>query len=245
MLTYKCPDNNMTTQNINTRIQTYLVRADLDRYLPHTPVIAKAIQGIMGAMGVLPADFALDTLYTYPVPVQSEDGSCSLIDELSPTPYDLSAILAGRKDATTRKLLLLNQVAEHATQMSGADWLGIYQARQNHKDEPVLVKLAYRGRPSRAEFPLTSDFAKSSTNSTVGLEGSARVIDDVAAYVAEGGGFYVCDDAVQSEACIPLFDEAGKIIGIIDAEAAPTQFFNAERMSTLVAVALVVPALLP
>ena len=235
----------MTTQDMNTRIQTYIVRADLDRYLPHTPVVAKIIHGIMGAMGVLPSDFNLDTLYRYPVPMQSDDGSCSLIDELSPMPYDLAEILGGRHEATTRKLLLLNQVVEHVTQMSGADWLGIYQSRTNHAGQRVLVKLAYRGRASRAEFPLTADFAKGSTNSTVGLEGSARVIDDVAAYVAEGSGFYVCDDAVQSEACIPLFDEAGSIVGIIDAEAEPTQFFNHERMATLIAAALVVPALLP
>jgi putative methionine-R-sulfoxide reductase with GAF domain len=109
----------------------------------------------------------------------------------------------------------------------------------------VLVKLAYRGRPSRAEFPLNAEFAKGSTNSTVGLEGSARVIDDVAAYQAEGGGFYVCDDQVQSEACLPLFDEAGVIIGIIDAEAQPKNFFNAERIAVLSALAMVTPALLP
>jgi len=235
----------MSTQSTHTRIQTYLVRADLDRYLPQTPIIADAIHNIMAAMGVLPKDFNLDTLYGYPVPQQSEDGTCSLIDDLSPTPYDLTGILTGRNDATTRKLLLLNQVVEHATQMTGADWLGIYQARSNQKGEPVLVKLAYRGRASRAEFPLTSEFAKSSTNSTVGLEGSARIIDDVAAYVGEGGGFYVCDDQVQSEACIPLFDEAGKIVGIIDAEATPTKFFVDERIATLVAAALVAPALLP
>jgi L-methionine (R)-S-oxide reductase len=235
----------MNMQNSHTRIQTYLVRADLDRYLVQTPVIAKAIHGIMSAMGDVPPDFNLGTLYSYSVPMLSDDGSCSLIEELSPTPYDLSAILGGRSEASTRKLLLLNQVVEHVTQMSGADWLGVYQSRTNSSGAPVLVKLAYRGRASRAEFPLNTEFAKGSTNSTVGLEGSARVIDDVAAYTAEGGGFYVCDDKVQSEACIPLFDEAGKIIGIIDAEAEPKDFFNAERMATLVALALVVPALLP
>ena len=41
---------------------------------------------------------------------------------------------------------------------------------------PVLVKLAYVGRPSRAEFPLTKEFAEKSTNSTVGLTGRATVI---------------------------------------------------------------------
>ncbi|MCA3055434.1 MAG: hypothetical protein ING64_03565, partial [Rhodocyclaceae bacterium] len=116
-------------QDINTRIQTYLVRADLDRYLVETPVIAKYIRGIMDVMGELPPDFGLDTLYRYPVPMMSEDGACSLIEELAPAPYDLTAILGGRNESTTRKLLLLNQVVEHVTQMCGADWLGIYQAR--------------------------------------------------------------------------------------------------------------------
>ena len=231
-------------QDINTRIQSYLVRSDLDRYLVQTPVIAKAIRGIMDAMGELPA-LSLDTLYRYAVPLLGDDGACSIIDELAPTPYDLTAILGGRNDATTRKLLLLNQVVEYTTQLSGADWLGVYQVRANHMQHRVLVKLAYRGRPSRAEFPLNTEFAKGSTNSTVGLEGSARVIDDVAAYTAEGGGFYVCDDAVQSEACLPIFDEAGAIIGIIDAEAAPKQFFNPDRISAIAALALVTPALLP
>lgn len=238
-------DNPM--QDINSRIQAYLVRADLDRYLVQTPVIAKTIRGIMDAMGQLPT-FNLDTLYGYPVPLLSEDGSCSLIDELAPTPYDLTGILGGRNEATTRKLLLLNQVVEYATQLSGADWLGVYQVRANAMQQCVLVKLAYRGRPSRAEFPLSTEFAygkPGSTNSTVGLEGSARVIDDVAAYTAEGGGFYVCDNAVQSEACLPIFDEAGAVIGIIDAEAEPKHFFNPDRVSAVVALALVVPALLP
>lgn len=235
-------------QDIHTRIQTYLVRADLDRYLVETPVIAKNIRGIMDVMGELPPNFNQDTLYRYPVPMMSDDGSCSLIEELAPAPYDLSTILGGRNEVTTRKLLLLNQVVEHVTQMCGADWLGIYQARNAALQHRVLVKLAYRGRPSRAEFPLTEAFAyrePGSTNSTVGLEGSARVIDDVAAYTAEGSGFYVCDDKVQSEACLPMFDEAGVIVGIIDAEAEPKQFFKPDRIAAIVALAMVAPALLP
>ncbi len=235
----------MITTDITARIQTYLVRADLDRYLLQTPVISKGIHAIMAALGELPPTFHLDTLYTYQVPMLGENGACSLIDEMSPTPYDLAAVLGGRSDANTRKLLLLNQAVEHVTQMTGADWLGIYQARRVPARERMLVKLAYRGRPSRAEFPLTPEFALASTNSTVGLDGSARVIDDVTAYVAEGSGFYVCDDKVQAEACLPMFDEAGNIVGIIDAEAEPKNFFNPDRISALVALALVTPALLP
>lgn len=235
----------MHMADITSRIQNYLVRADLDRYLIETAVIAKNIHAMMAALGETPAFISDDTLYTYRVPLLGENGACSIIDELAPTPYDLAPILGGRSESNTRKLKLLNQLVEHATQMSGADWLGVYQARSNSMGHRVLAKLAYRGRPSRAEFPLTAEFAQGSTNSTVGLEGSARVIDDVAAYTAEGGGFYVCDDAVQSEACVPLFDEAGAIIGIIDAEAAPKNFFNAERMAVVIAAALVAPALLP
>ena len=229
----------------NERIQQYLIRAELDALLDHTPVIEKCLRAFIEALGDLPPGFDENTLYTYSVPMLTEDGSCSLIEELAPMPYDLTAILGGRNEANKRKLLLLNQLVEHGTQLTGADWVGIYQARKNGFADPVLVKLAYRGRPSRAEFPLNAQFAAGSTNSSVGLAGHARVIDDVAAYTAEGGGFYVCDDAVQSEICVPLFDEAGKIIGIIDAEAAPKAFFNADRAAVVVAMALVAPALLP
>jgi L-methionine (R)-S-oxide reductase len=229
---------------ITTRIQTYLVRADLDRYLIETPVIAKNIHAFMSALGEAPA-ISDDTLYTYRVPLLGENGACSIIDEMAPTPYDLAPILGGRSETTSRKLKLLNQLVEHATQMSGADWFGIYQARANPMAHRVLVKLAYRGRPSRAEFPLNKEFAEGSTNSTVGLDGSARVIDDVVAYTSEGGGFYVCDDKVQSEACVPLFDEAGNIVGIIDTEAEPKNFYNADRMAVVIAAALVAPSLLP
>ncbi len=227
------------------RIQRYLSAADLDDLLAYAPRIELAIHNLMAALGGSAPEISLDTLYTYRVPLLAEDGTCSLLDELAPAPYDLRAILGGPSEAATRKLILLNQLAEHATQLTGADWFGVYQARKNALQDRVLVKLAYRGRPSRAEFPLTEAFAKGSTNSTVGLSGRARVIEDVSAYTASGGGFYVCDDAVQSEACLPLFDEAGEIIGIIDAEAAPKDFFNEDRLATIIAAALIAPALLP
>jgi L-methionine (R)-S-oxide reductase len=235
------------------RIEQYLLRSQLDHMHAYAPRIEMAIHNLMSALGNLPQRLSLDALYSYPVPMLSEDGSCSLIDELAPTPFDLSAMLGGRHEATSRKLMLLNQIVEHTTQLTGADWIGVYQARNhaptnsqsNAAADRVLVKLAYRGRPSRAVFPLTREFAQGSTNSAVGLSGHAKVIDDVAAYTASGGGFYVCDDAVQSEACVPMFDEGGALVGIIDAEAAPQAFFNEDRLSTVIAAALVVPTLLP
>ena len=227
------------------KIQRYLFASGLDGLADHTPVIEKAIHDFIAQLGT-PMEVSNDALYRYEVPLISEDGSCSLIDEMDPVPYDLSRIVGGENEANTRKLKLLNIMETRATMVTGADWVGIYQHRTNPVGNQVLVKLAYRGRPSRAEFPLNSEFAKGSTNSTVGLSGQAKLIDDVAAYTAEGGGFYVCDDAVQSEICVPVFDVAsGKVLGIIDAEASPKAFFNPDRQAVIVAMALVVMALLP
>jgi putative methionine-R-sulfoxide reductase with GAF domain len=227
------------------RVQRYLFSCGLDELADHTPIIEKAIHDFIAQLGT-PMDVSNDALYRYEVPLISEDGSCSLIDEMDPKPYDLARILGGENEENTRKLKLLNIMVTRATMVTGADWVGIYQRRINLVGNEVLVKLAYRGRPSRAEFPLNAAFAKGSTNSTVGLSGQAKLIDDVAAYTAEGGGFYVCDDAVQSEICVPIVDPTdGNVIGIIDAEASPKAFFNADRQASVVAMALVVMALLP
>jgi len=134
---------------------------------------------------------------------------------------------------------------ERVQETTGADWVGIYQKRVNSAGVPVLVKLSYVGRPSRAEFPLTHEFAEKSTNSTVGLTGRATVIEDVSRHVEAGGGFYVCDDGVQSEACVPILDEAREVAGIVDVEAKPKGFFGADRLTVIAALALVAPAVLP
>jgi putative methionine-R-sulfoxide reductase with GAF domain len=71
------------------------------------------------------------------------------------------------------------------------------------------------------------------------------VIDDVAKHVEAGGGFYVCDDGIQSEACVPILDDDRQVIGIVDAEAKQKGFFGAERLAVIAAVAIVAPAVLP
>ncbi|HXF79111.1 MAG TPA: GAF domain-containing protein, partial [Usitatibacter sp.] len=185
------------------------------------------------------------SLYTYSVPMLTEDGTCSVVDELAPVPYDLAPILGGRSEQATRRLSLLERLVERAQETTGAEWVGIYQRRTRPAGGEVLVKLSYVGRPSRAEFPLTREFAERSTNSTVGLTGRATVIDDVSKHVEAGGGFYVCDDGVQSEACIPILDDARGVVGIVDAEAKPRSFFGAERLAVVAALALVAAAVLP
>ena len=226
------------------KIRHYLFAVGLDALADHIPVIEKAIHDFIAQLGT-PMEVSNDALYRYQVPLMSDDGTCSLIEEMNPVLYDLAKLLGGESEATTRKLKLLNILATRATMVTGADWVGLYQRRNIGTGSDALVKFAYRGRPSRAEFPLNAEFAARSTNSAVALSGQAKIIDDVSAHVEAGGGFYVCDQGVQSEFCVPIQDADGKVIGIIDAEAPPKAFFNADRQAAIVAMALVAPALFP
>lgn len=227
------------------RVRDYLRLAGLETLVGREGDVERAVLDLVEAMSGQVAPGDPSSLYTYPVPMMSEDGACSIVDKLAPVRYDLAGILGGRTEQTTRRLALLARVLERAQETTGADWLGIYQRRVNGAGLPVLVKVAYVGRPSRAEFPLDPEFARRSTNSTVGLTARATVIHDVSRHVEAGGGFYVCDDGVQSEACVPILTAAGEVAGIVDAEAKPRSFFGAERLAVVAAIALVAPPALP
>ena len=227
------------------RISDYLRLSGLESLRTREADVGRAVRDLMEALGEKVAVGNLESRYTYPVPLLTEDGTCSVVDEMAPVPYDLTAILGGRDEQTTRRLALLERLVERAQETTGADWVGVYQRRTAAHGLPVLVKLAYVGRPSRAEFPLTTEFAAHSTNSTVGLTGRATVIDDVSKYVEAGGGFYVCDDGVQSEACVPILGEDRQVVGIVDAEAKPKGFFGADRLAVIAALAVVAAAVLP
>jgi putative methionine-R-sulfoxide reductase with GAF domain len=227
------------------RIAAYLRVAGLESLTGREAHVERAVRDLMEAMSEKVAISNPASLYSYSVPMLTEDGSCSIVDQLAPVPYDLAAILGGRSDQTTRRLALLERLVERVQETTGSDWVGVYQKRVNPAGIPVLVKLAYVGLPSRAEFPLTREFAERSTNSTVGLTGRATVIEDVSKHVEAGGGFYVCDEGIQSEACVPILDDARQVIGIIDAEAKPRGFFGAERLAVLAALALAAPAVMP
>ena len=227
------------------RIATYLRLAGLESLSGREADVERAVLDLMEAMGEKVAIGDPASLYTYQVPMLTEDGTCSVVDQLASVPYDLTAILGGRSDQTTRRLSLLERLVERAQETTGAEWVGIYGRRVNAAGVPVLVKLSYVGRPSRAEFPLTREFAERSTNSTVGLTGRSTVIEDVSKHVEAGGGFYVCDDGVQSEACVPILDESRQVIGIVDAEAKPKGFFGADRLAVVAALAMVASAVMP
>ena len=227
------------------RVAAYVRASGLEQLSERAGDVTLAVADLLDAMGEVGAVSDADGLYRYPVPMLSEDGSCSVVDELSPSPYDLAGILGGRSEQATRRLALLKRLVERTQQTTGADWVGVYARRSSKSGGEVLVKVAYVGRPSRAEFPLTAQFAAGSTNSSVGLTGRALVIDDVAKHVEAGGGFYVCDAEVQSEACLPLLNERGQVAGILDAEAKPRGFFSATRLAALAALAIVAAPILP
>jgi L-methionine (R)-S-oxide reductase len=187
---------------------------------------------------------SLNRIYQFQVPKLSADGSCSLHDELDPTPYDLAQVLGGRTIHNSTSLIVLQALITEVARQAAIDWLGAYQVREVSSG-CALVKLAYAGVPSRAEFPLTEAFAKTSNNATVGLTGRGRVINDLTAHLASGGAYYECDPQVKSEACLPVFDAGGGVIGIVDAESSTAGFFDDQRLAMVVALALEVGAHFP
>lgn len=225
-------------------VPQYLERNALNLKPEQVEAALDALQDFIADLGqTAPSAPDEAALYRYPVPALSEDGSCSLFDALAPEPYALDAALGGRSPANTRKLWLLNELIATVHGQVGADWLGVYQ-RCERPDGPALVKLAYRGLPSRAEFPLTAAFAAKSNNSQVGLSGKGLVIHDVAQHAAAGGSYYVCDPKVKSEVCLPIIDDEGTLLGIIDAEADAAGFFTDTRLVVLTALSLALAELL-
>src|SRR5688500_12993130 len=151
------------------RIADYLRIAGLESLSRRVADVERAVRDLVDAMAGKVDVGDGTSLYTYTVPMLTEDGACSIVDKLAPVPYDLAAILGGRSEQTTRRLALLERLVERTQETTGADWVGVYQRRDTPAGVPVLVKLAYVGRPSRAEFPLTQAFPERRTNRTVGL----------------------------------------------------------------------------
>ncbi|KOO59508.1 histidine kinase [Rheinheimera sp. KL1] len=228
-----------------------MAEVSINLYLEQTGLAAllegqeTAIEQAVAALKTqLAAASAPAVTWSYQVPELGEGGACSLFGQLADEPYDLAATL-GKSEATTKALSQLTAVVKNYQQSNDSDWFGIYQKRQNPQGDTVLVKLAYFGAASRAEFPLTAEFAQISNNSTVGLTGKAKVINDVTAYLTAGGEYYTCDPKVLSEACLPLFNSTGELAGIIDAEAFKRQAYHTDALVRLVAICLVLPDLLP
>ena len=183
---------------------------------------------------------SFDVNWQYQVPLLGEGGTCSLFGEFEPEPFDLRINLS---EAEQKLVPAAQAIVDWVRSKVAVDWFGVYLKRYNFQGEAVLTKLAYFGAPSRAEFPLSEEFAALSNNSKVGLTGEARVIHDVAAYRAAGGEYYTCDPKVQSELCWPILATDGKdkiqdgnytqdkILGIIDAECFKTHCFDQQTQA--------------
>lgn len=184
----------------------------------------------------------LDKMLTYPVPKLGPNGSCSTTRELEAKLYDLREVFKYNHIEGNYFLDLvyrLNKIVEFLALEINADWIGIYK-KLDTKSGQALVKLAYRGRPSRAEFPLTKKFASHSNNSTVGLAGKPILVQSVSKHIEAGYQYYECDGRVESEFCLPVFDRNKNVIGIIDIESFKENFFSKEKIikAELVAVSL-------
>ncbi len=185
-------------------------------------------------------DAELTSLYTYDIPKLSPDGSCSILEEKNDIPYNLAHTFGLSEDVTklasnphTLRLWRLHQITQKVYDKTRVAWFGIYRKIESTKAS-FLVKESYLGIFSRPEFPLTEIFALKSNNSTVGLRGKAIVIQDIENH---SGAYYKCDGKVQSEFCTPIFNKRNDIIGILDAEAFPKNFFADERLLEIAKVA--------
>jgi len=170
---------------------------------------------------------------SYKVPVLSPDGTCNVGHGLADKPYDLRPILGITTEVQEQRVLAqleaLHGLLEGAQQTLQADWIGIYQKAVNAQGVPVLIKLVYQGEPSRAEFPLTEEFAELSNNTTVGLSGKGVVIRSVRDYQ---GAYYTCDNKVNSEACLPIYNvDFTEVIGIVDAESFQDGYFDEYKLA--------------
>lgn len=180
----------------------------------------------------------------YQVPELGEGGACSLFGQLAAEPYDLAATLGGKTEHNQSLLRDVTALVDFYRQHSSSDWFGIYQQRQNPEGQSVLIKLAYYGAASRPEFPLTAEFAAMSNNSSVGMSGKGRIINHVGSYRSAGGEYYTCDPKVNAEACLPVLDAHGRVLGIVDSETFLENTFTGKELALLVAVVLCLSSIL-
>lgn len=180
-------------------------------------------------------------VWSYKIPELGEGGACSLFGQLQAAPFNLLGILEKQDEAA---LISLSSIVEFIKSEIGVDWFGIYQIREV-ESQSQLVKLAYFGKESRPLFPLTQAFAEISNNVSVALNNEGRIINNVTEYVAKGGEYYTCDPKIKSELCLPIVNEQGTVIGIIDAESYQQDFFTPQRQKLFTTLCQLLPFYLP
>lgn len=191
----------------------------------------------------LESGITASAVWQYQIPELGEGGSCSLFGQLQDTPFEIEQFI-NKVPENQSSLDLLQSIVNYVVEHTGVEWFGIYSEVLT-SEGPQLLKLAYHGAPSRPLFPLTEAFAQISNNVQVALSGKARVINNVASYVADGGEYYTCDPKVQAEACLPMFHNESGCIGIVDAEAFQKDIFSEQVLAILIAACIKIPQYLP
>ncbi|RJE73840.1 histidine kinase [Pseudoalteromonas sp. MSK9-3] len=219
-------------------ISKYLTRANVD-------INVSQIEGALSELDSFIAETAnkQEAVWSFMIPELGEGGACSLFGHLQETPFELESYLV-RSPQSDLRLSQLQTIVHYIQQRTNVDWFGIYQNTVTN-DGLQLLKLSYCGAPSRPLFPVNDTFAATSNNVQVVMSGLGRVINNVQSYVESGGEYYTCDPKVQSESCLPLYDEHMQCIGIIDAEAFRNDFFTAETLAILIAACIRIPHYLP
>jgi putative methionine-R-sulfoxide reductase with GAF domain len=217
--------------------QKYLEDINVKQYIKKEIKITELNNYVRKCYGELRGDFEdidIKKLYKYKVPQISKDGTC-IINDKNLTTFNLAERLGLKFDVSklkkhpvTQSLWRLFSILSDLHTDTLPDWIGVYKKHTHNKTgQEVLLKLSYFGNPSRAEFPLTEEFAKISNNSFVGINGQAVLINNLENFE---GPYYECDNNVQSEFCCPILNREGEIIGIIDTESFQKDFFNQEKI---------------
>lgn len=179
------------------------------------------------AVQVSDAGKEAEVVWQYPIPFQNEM-----------VQYDLMNVF--RNSEQTKSLLveiqmLINSVQHH----TGADWVGCYGMRVD-RNEPYLVKLAYKGNHSTAEIPVNQSYAYKSNISRVALTGWGAVIEDISQWTDTGE----IDTQVKNIICMPVCTESGSVLGIVEAKSFQKNYLNTEKQEWIVALALVLSEIL-
>jgi putative methionine-R-sulfoxide reductase with GAF domain len=102
---------------------------------------------------------------------------------------------------------------------TAVQWVGFYRLANTTGDKRFLVKEAYDADPpnhTRAEFPISEEWAQKSNNVKVAISREPVLIQNIAEH---RDVYYRCDARVLSEFCAPVLSRTGRCVGIIDAEA--------------------------
>ncbi len=242
------------------RLVTFLRRVGLERYASSVPgrTLPSVVEEEFSLQQENFAPQQIQSLYLYRVPkmrggvgcteyvvTQTVEGQRTITMELDKKLYNLAETYGLpyetellRDHPMTLRLWRLRHVVQELQRVTGADWVGVYRRMRNRKGEDVLLKESYVGIFSRAEFPLTREFARHSNNSTVGMTGKAVVVADVGEHVESGKPYYPCDVDVLSEFCCPILSQGGDVVGIVDAESFARDFFTPEKILQIAKVCL-------